>query len=251
MTPQQGLGPLGITGKHRLEDAGMLGPDRPEPQRIAQNLSHDAANVMPMQRRGLGKQLVAGELIKKLVKCDVGGDHRGSVAGCDGATASLDEGAPCGCRRRSMTPRSTMRRHPVQCAPQLVEMRGEDGVDRRHDETPPSGFVEKSLPLQQEERLQDRLTGNRQALGEFVLNQALPGFQPPATNVVEDRGIGALHKRRLDGKSLHELWNTVYENSAQAERWRSRSSDGRFRQMPQPAIRGFLEKAFSRVSPWR
>ncbi len=96
-------------------------------------------------------------------------------------------------------------------------MRREDGVDRRHDEAPPSGFVEKSLPLQQEERLQDRLTGNRKTLGQFVLNQPLSGFQPPATNVVEDRGIGALHKRRLDGKSLHDLWNTVYEETEQAE----------------------------------
>jgi len=63
--------------------------------------------------------------------------------------------------------------------------------------------MEKSLPLQQEKRLQDRLAGNRQTLGQLVLNQPLSGFQPAGTNVVEDRGIDALHEWRLNDEALH------------------------------------------------
>jgi hypothetical protein len=96
-------------------------------------------------------------------------------------------------------------------------MRGEDGIDRRHDETPSSDLMEKSLPLQQVKRLEDRLTRNRQTLGEFVLNQSLSGFQPPSTNVVENRGICALEESRLDSETFHGLPNTVYEKSKQAK----------------------------------
>ena len=88
------------------------------------------------------------------------------------------------------------RRQRVDGAAHFVELADAQGIEPRHLKTPAAAFGDQALPVQQMQRVGNRLARDPELFGEFVLPDAMPrrqravddGFEDPRIDLVDQVG---------------------------------------------------------------
>src|SRR5215207_5176681 len=95
MPPSERFGFASVAGDHGVQDRRVLIPETAwYLVVVAQNLAHDAAEIVPVRRRRFADQGIARDFIQKSVKRHVGGDLLRDGPALDGSAAVRDQSSP-------------------------------------------------------------------------------------------------------------------------------------------------------------
>src|SRR5688500_12833871 len=152
--------------------------------------------MRPLRRDYFLDRRVAGEAIDRAVEIHVERDQTRQRSlpahGTTGLQRGLELRTPGG-----VDPDASGRepgRQRVDCTAHFVELPDAFGIQLRDLKASAAAFGDQALPMQEMQRMGDRLARYTKLFGELVLADAMPGRQRAVDNGPQDPGVGLINQ---------------------------------------------------------